>query len=139
MHDTLKGQGEYQMTQIVKRKIGMVEDDQLQCEVVKQYLKASELAESYSLFHFTDALNGLKSFFETEYDLLIVDINLPGIDGFSMGSIVQDLYSYNTPIIYISSDERNLAEFNNIQFSKSKFLTKPFTKKELIDTIRSLQ
>lgn len=120
-------------------RVGIIEDDHTQIELLHQYLLRSELARSWNVNHHDNALIGLSDFVKQKYDFLIVDINLPGMDGFSLGSIIQDLYEYQTPIIFISADEKNEQIYNELKPVNSSFLLKPIKQKELIETIKSMK
>ena len=69
----------------------------------------------------------------TEYSfILILDIKLQQMNGFSIGKFLRDKYSMSLPILYISADEKNRKKYWSIgDIVNTYFLSKPFNAREL--------
>ena len=107
-------------------KILLLEDDKLLADAIRRYMQ--------SIGHMVSPLrNGLEAFNQVQtqtYDLLILDINVPGIDGLAFLEKLQAL-RINVPVIYISA----LVDIEDISKAYAlgchDYLKKPFHLKEL--------
>lgn len=112
----------------------LLEDDILFSESLIDYL---EEFGDYNLTHVKTSKEFLDFVYENRYDLYLLDINLPDINGLDLLSEVRESED-NTPAIYLTSykDKETLTKgFNN---GADDFLTKPFDMDELILRINSL-
>jgi len=115
----------------VKARVLIVEDEQEIGELISLYLKkdgiSNELVES--------AEAGLEKLEAESFDLLILDINLPGMDGFeALGKIRQ--FS-KAPIIIVSARESDEDKILGLGLGADDFVTKPFSPKVLIARVRA--
>ena len=83
-------------------KILIVEDEESIADLEKDYLELSGFAVEVA----NDGETGLKKALEEEYDLYILDLMLPGIDGFDICRQVRDVK--NTPIILVSAKKDDI-------------------------------
>ena len=113
-------------------RILIVEDERELAELVQMYLQndgvESIIAES--------AEQGLLLLDSETFDLIILDINLPGMDGFDF---VQKLRRTNTtPVIIVSAREADEDIVMGLGMGADEFVTKPFAPKVLLARIRAL-
>jgi len=107
-------------------KILLLEDDKLLQDAIQQYLTTT----GHQVQSFIDGEKALKSVQENDYDLLILDINVPGIDGLSLLEKLQS-QKIQIPTIYISAlvDIEDISRAFNL--GCHDYLKKPFHLKEL--------
>ncbi len=107
-------------------KILLLEDEIMLNESICEYLDAV----GHQMVSFLDGLEALESIKENSYDLLILDINVPGIDGLSFLEQLHQL-KIHVPSIYISAlvDIEDISRAYNL--GCYDYLKKPFHLKEL--------
>ena len=115
-------------------KILLLEDEVMLNESISEYLEElGHIVES-----FVDGLDALKAIKENSYDLLILDINVPGIDGLSFLEKIHQL-KIHTSAIYISA----LVDIEDISraydLGCNDYLKKPFHLKELALRINNIK
>lgn len=115
-------------------KILLLEDEVMLNESIQEYLE--ELG--HSVESYLDGLQAYERIKENTYDLLVLDINVPGIDGLSFLEQVQQL-KIHTPAIYISAlvDIEDISRAYNL--GCYDYLKKPFHLKELSLRIDRIQ
>ncbi len=107
-------------------KILLLEDDYNYKESIKDWLLSLE----YDVDDFSYGEEALDAIFTKNYDLLLLDIRVPGIDGYEILREARK-YGKNTPVIFITSltDEVNLVR--GYELGCSDYIRKPFSLKEL--------
>ena len=112
-------------------KILLLEDDQILCASLQEFLEL----EGYTV---DVAHRGLEVFdltFEKEYDLYILDVNVPDVDGFDVLSSLKEAGD-TTPAIYITA----LTDINSIakgfEIGADDYIKKPFDPEELVIRIK---
>jgi len=113
-------------------KILLLEDDHILCESLKEFLEL----EGYKV---DVAHRGSEVFdltFKQTYDLYILDVNVPGIDGFDVLSELRDAEDY-TPAIYITAltDIKSISK--GFAVGAEDYIKKPFDPEELVIRIKS--
>ncbi|OCL86210.1 response regulator transcription factor [Arcobacter porcinus] len=107
-------------------KILLLEDDYLYKESIKEFLEELE----FEVDDFEDGEKALNAIFDTKYDLLLLDIRVPKIDGFSIVKYVREA-SIDTPIIILTS----LTDINDLSHGYTlgcnDYIRKPFDMIEL--------
>jgi len=113
-------------------QILLLEDDKILCESLKEYLES----EGYSV---DTAHRGTEVFdltFSKRYDLYILDVNVPGTDGFDVLKALKEAGD-ETPAIYITA----LTDINSIskgfRIGAEDYIKKPFDPEELVIRIKS--
>ncbi len=114
------------------KKVLIVEDEEKIRKVINILLKNDEVsideAESG-----TEALEKIK---DGEYDLMILDLMLPGVDGMTiLKSIRADSRTASMPVIVVSAKNLDQDILDGFQGGANYYITKPFEPKELIDSI----
>jgi len=107
-------------------KILLLEDELMLNESIYEFLEA----QGHQIDSYVDGLEALESIKENSYDLLILDINVPGMDGLSFLEKIHEL-KIHSPAIYISA----LVDIEDISRAYDlgcyDYLKKPFHLKEL--------
>lgn len=86
--------------------------------------------------HF-DGLKGLKAARENSYDLIVLDIMLPGIDGFEVCREIRKS-EINTPILMLTSKSEETDKVLGLEFGADDYLTKPFSIREFIARTKAI-
>ena len=102
-------------------KILIVEDEESIAELEKDYLELS----GFQVETEGDGEKGLKKALEGNYDLLILDLMLPGVDGFEICRQVRD--EKNTPIIMVSAKKDDIDKIRGLGLGADDYITKPFS------------
>lgn len=119
----------------MKNKILIIDDDVIYCKILEMIL-----CGQYILF-MTKSSSEALAFFETKDvpDLVIADINLPGLAGLELILLIkQKLNNNKTPIIVISGMDDDNLKNELLQKGVSDFLTKPIDRHSLKEKIAEL-
>ena len=112
-------------------KILIVEDDNNILQLEKDYLEASNFEIEYAL----DGSSGLKKAVENDYDLILLDIMLPGVDGFEICKKIREIK--NTPVILVSAKKEDVDKINGLGFGADDYIVKPFSPSELVARVKA--
>ncbi|MGC9965044.1 MAG: response regulator transcription factor [Syntrophobacteraceae bacterium] len=112
----------------------IVDDDAAFCEIITDYLKPEEF--KITLIHSgTDALQHVLAC-EVEYDLILLDTTLSGMNGFE---VLQRIRSrINTPVILLSDTNRKIDRIVGLEIGADDLLAKPCDPRELLATVRAI-
>ncbi|NLC27432.1 MAG: response regulator transcription factor [Campylobacteraceae bacterium] len=107
-------------------KILLLEDDFAYRESIREYLESL----GYYVEDFENGEDALDALFKKRYDLLLLDIRVPGIDGYEIVKILRE-YKIDTPVIFVTSltDIQNLSL--GYELGCNDYIRKPFAMKEL--------
>ena len=114
------------------RKILIVEDD----KVLNKTLAYNLTADGYevtSAYSFQNAVERLK---KSEFDIALLDINLPQMDGFTVCSQLRSFSK--VPIIFVTSRNTDMDELCSMQMGGDDFITKPYNTSILLARIAAL-
>ena len=111
-------------------RIFIVEDD----FKIREELKILLESEGYQVEALSSFQNAIQDIIKQEYDLLLLDINLPNENGFM---ICKEIKKYKQiPIIFVTSRNTEEDELNSILSGGDDFVTKPYNKYILLEKIR---
>lgn len=113
-------------------KILIIDDDKELCALIRQ----SVLQESIEADCCYSGTSGLRKLRENEYQLVILDVMMPGIDGFE--TLEQIREEYSLPILMFTSKNDSTSKVRGLRAGADDYLTKPFDMEELIARILSL-
>ena len=113
------------------KKILIVEDDLSIAELEKDYLEIS----GFEVNICTDGVSGLNEIKENNYDLVILDVMLPNIDGFDILRIIQDIK--DIPILLVSAKKEEIDKIKGLSLGADDYITKPFSPGELVASVKS--
>ena len=111
----------------MKAHLLYVEDDESLSFVTKDNLEL----QGYRITYCADGKQALGVIQENEYDLCILDVMLPEIDGFTLA---QEIRKYNTdvPIIFLTAKSLKEDRIKGLKLGADDYITKPFSIEELI-------
>lgn len=116
-----------------KRRILLVEDEQDIADLVALHL--SELCDEVVIA--ADGHDGLRLATSTDWDLIILDLRLPGPDGLEICRSVRRDRSYQ-PILMLTSKSSELDRVLGLETGADDYLTKPFSVLELVARVRAI-
>ena len=112
-------------------KILIVEDEVAIAELEKDYLALSGF--DVVLQHTGDA--GLKAALNEDFNLIILDLMLPNVDGFEICKKVRE--KKNTPIIMVSAKKEDIDKIRGLGLGADDYMTKPFSPSELVARVKA--
>ncbi len=113
------------------KRILIVEDDQSIAELQRDYLEIG----GYSVEICSDGTTGFKRIQDCEHDLLILDIMLPGIDGFEILRRIRD--SRDIPVLIVSAKKEDIDKIRGLGLGADDYITKPFSPGELVARVNA--
>lgn len=117
-----------------RTKILYIEDDKNLSFIVKDSL----LDKEYDVVHLADGKDALKMINSTEhFDLYIIDVMLPNVDGFSLAKKIKEK-DIKAPIIFLTAKGNEKDKIEGFQIGADDYITKPFSIKELSLRIEAL-
>lgn len=116
----------------MKRTILIVEDEDILREIVKDYL----LNEGYEVLEAKDGIQALSIFEENEVDLLILDIMLPELDGWSVCRRIRK--TSNVPIIMLTARVDEDDTLLGFELGADDYVTKPYSPPILLARVKRL-
>jgi DNA-binding response OmpR family regulator len=115
------------------RKLIYIADDEVNiCNIIKSFL----IKEGYEVETFNDGRSILDSFNEKPADMLVIDVMMPELDGFSLCSAIRQKSS--VPIIIVSAKDTEPDKVAGLTLGSDDYLTKPFSPMELVARIKSI-
>ena len=112
-------------------KILVVEDDKSIAELERDYLEIN----GYECDIAYDGTQGLEMALNGDYSLVILDIMLPGIDGFEWCSKFRE--QKETPVIILSAKKDDIDKVRGLGLGADDYMTKPFSPNELMARVKS--
>ena len=116
-------------------KIIVIEDDPHILKLISQTLQR----EGYEVVTATDGSEGLRKVRETHPHLVILDISLPGLDGYQVCHHLRSEHATSKlPVIMVTAMSRPSDQRRGFETGADDYLSKPFVLSELITRIQSL-
>ncbi len=115
------------------KKVLLVEDDSTIVEALSSALSFHD----YAVISTDNSEDGYKIFIEEKPDLLILDINLPGADGFELCRKIRK-EDQRIPVIILTARVQESDKLLGFELGADDYVTKPFSAKELIARIRAV-
>lgn len=112
--------------------IAIVEDEPSISEVVSLYLKRA----GYQVQLYADGLVAQEAFSRQVPDLIILDVMLPGIDGFALTSSLRN--HSEVPIILVTSRREESDRIAGLELGADDYVVKPFSPQELVSRVRAV-
>ena len=112
-------------------KILIVEDEESIADLERDYLELSGF--EVEIENAGDV--GLQRALKEEFDLLILDLMLPGVDGFEICKSIRE--EKNTPIIMVSAKKDDIDKIRGLGLGADDYMTKPFSPSELVARVKA--
>lgn len=110
----------------MKEKILIVEDDEAIASIIKEYLEK----EGYEVFWSSTGKEGLEDFKKEDFQLVMADVMLPEMDGFTLCKNIRWL-NEEVPIIIVSAKQTELDKVKGLKSGADDYMTKPFSLMEI--------
>ena len=113
-------------------KILIIDDDRELCALIKRSVQAENIEADFC----NTGKEGLQKLREQEYQLVVLDVMMPGMDGFET---LEEIRKENSlPILMFTSKNDSISKVRGLRAGADDYLTKPFAMEELLARIRSL-
>jgi DNA-binding response OmpR family regulator len=117
----------------MKTRILYVEDDESLAFLTKDNLEM----QGYQVIHLSDGHDVLEAFQSQHIDICILDVMLPGVDGFKIAEEIKRK-SFFTPIIFLTAKTLLEDKIEGLGIGADDYITKPFSIKELVLRIEAI-
>lgn len=117
---------------MANEKIMIVDDDIHICELIRLYLEK----EKYTTVIVNDGLEAVQTFNEVNPDLVLLDIMLPGLDGWQVCRKIRS--NSNVPIIMLSAKSETFDKCLGLELGADDYISKPFETKEVLARIKAV-
>lgn len=117
------------------KKVLLAEDDELVAALVKHRLTR----DGFEVVHFPDGISALMAAPELNVSLVMLDVKMPGLDGFELLTKLRQMPSYKkTPIVMLTSMGREQDIVRGFKLGADDYIMKPFSPTELLARIHRL-
>lgn len=113
------------------KKILIIEDDISIAELQKDYLEINQFKVDIE----TTGDDGLRKALEDHYDLVILDLMLPGKDGFEICKQIR--LKKDIPILMVSAKKEDIDKIRGLGLGADDYVTKPFSPSELVARVKA--
>ena len=114
-------------------KILLVEDDKILGYALKTYLEMHQFEVSWK----TDGLQGKEAFIEQPFDLCLIDVMMPIMDGFTLAGEIKKI-NPATPLIFLTARSMKIDKLQAFQKGADDYIVKPVDEEELIARIKAV-
>lgn len=112
-------------------RVLIIEDEEAIAELEKDYLELSGFEVELEM----DGVAGLKRALSEQFDLYILDLMLPGVDGFEICRQIR--LEKNTPVLLVSAKKDDLDKIRGLGLGADDYITKPFSPSELVARVKA--
>ncbi len=112
-------------------KILIIEDEETIADLEKDYLELSGFEVEIA----NRGDTGLDLALDGDFDLIILDLMLPGVDGFDICRKIRE--EKNTPIIMVSAKKDDIDKIRGLGLGADDYMTKPFSPSELVARVKA--
>ncbi len=112
-------------------RILIIEDETSIAELERDYLELSDFEVELE----EDGVRGLNRALNEDFDLMILDLMLPGMDGFEICKKFRE--TKNTPIIIISAKKEDIDKIRGLGLGADDYMIKPFSPSELVARVKA--
>ena len=112
-------------------RVLIIEDEESIADLERDYLELSGFEVSIAL----DGTAGLRAAMEEDFDLIILDLMLPGTDGFAICEKIRE--KKDTPVIMVSAKKDDIDKIRGLGLGADDYMTKPFSPSELVARVKA--
>ncbi|OPX43683.1 transcriptional regulatory protein YycF [Ruminiclostridium hungatei] len=109
----------------------VVDDEKEIADLVELYLTN----ENYCVNKFYNPLEALHSIESIKYDLAVLDVMMPELDGFTLCKKIRE--KYNFPVIMLTAKIEELDKINGLTLGADDYITKPFSPLEMVARVKA--
>lgn len=115
----------------MNKSVLVVDDEEHICELVKTYLK-----DDFDIITAHDGQTALALFEDKRFDLVILDIMLPGLSGWEVCRCIRK--KGDTPIIMLTAKDEDIDKILGLELGADDYVTKPFNPRELLARVKAV-
>lgn len=112
-------------------KILIIEDEEAIADLEKDYLELSD----FSVDICNNGMDGLKTALLGDYNLVILDLMLPEMDGFEVCRKIREVK--NIPILMVSAKKDDIDKIRGLGLGADDYMTKPFSPSEMVARVKA--
>lgn len=112
-------------------KILIIEDEEAIADLEKDYLELSDFEVAIE----NTGDGGLETALKGDFDLVVLDLMLPGMDGFEVCKKIRE--EKNIPIIMVSAKKDDIDKIRGLGLGADDYMTKPFSPSELVARVKA--
>ncbi|GLC88807.1 response regulator transcription factor [Lysinibacillus piscis] len=113
------------------KRILLIEDEVSIAELQRDYLEINDF--QVTMQHHGE--DGLQEALQGSYDLIILDIMLPGMNGFDICKQIRAVH--NIPILFVSAKKEDIDKIRGLGLGADDYITKPFSPSELVARVKA--
>lgn len=117
--------------EVIMSKILIIEDEEAIADLEKDYLELSGFEVEIQ----NNGDVGLQEALSKDFDLIILDLMLPGMDGFEVCKRIRD--EKNVPILMVSAKKDDIDKIRGLGMGADDYMTKPFSPSELVARVKA--
>lgn len=117
---------------MTKKNILLVEDDNNLGTILNEFLSV----KGFNVVQTLNGEEGLKAFEQSDFDIFIIDVMMPKMDGFTLAKKIRT--GSNTPIIFLTAKSMLNDKIEGFNVGADDYITKPFSMEELILRINAI-
>ncbi|MQG08820.1 MAG: response regulator transcription factor [SAR202 cluster bacterium] len=114
------------------KKALIIEDDKSVSQLIRLYLSDS----GYEVVEFNDGIKGLDYALSNKIDIILLDLNLPGIDGIEICKNIRNVST--VPIIMVTARVDENDKLKGLDIGADDYVTKPFSPRELMSRVNAV-
>ncbi|MBR91183.1 MAG: DNA-binding response regulator [Dehalococcoidia bacterium] len=114
------------------KKALIIEDDKSVSQLIRLYLSDS----GYEVVEFNDGIKGLDYALSNNIDIILLDLNLPGIDGIEICKNIRNVST--VPIIMVTARVDENDKLKGLDIGADDYVTKPFSPRELMSRVNAV-
>ncbi len=118
----------------MKERIIVVEDDNNILELITYNLTEN----SYEVDTAQTGNDALEKIIKNNYDLIVLDIMLPGVNGIDICKTIRNDYKSNVPIIMLTAKSEEIDKLLGLELGADDYMTKPFSVRELVARVKTI-
>lgn len=112
-------------------RILIIEDEEAIADLEKDYLELSD----FDVHIENNGEDGLKEALDNDYDLIVLDLMLPGLDGFEVCKRLRE--KKDVPILMVSARKDDIDKIRGLGLGADDYMTKPFSPSELVARVKA--
>ena len=112
-------------------KVLIIEDEESIADLEKDYLELSDFTVTVC----DDGESGLETALKEDFDLVILDLMLPGLDGFEVCRRLRE--SKDIPVLMVSAKKDDIDKIRGLGLGADDYITKPFSPSELVARVKA--
>ena len=112
-------------------RILLIEDEKM----LSRFVQLELTHEGYDVDTALDGREGLEKALAGDYDLMLLDLMLPGMDGFEICRKIREVK--NTPIIMVSAKKEDIDKIRGLGLGADDYITKPFSPSEMVARVKA--